>query len=238
MNTQAAVVMSRGAKAAPARAKRGRPLDAAKHERIIAAATDAFLAHGFNAASMDLVARRAKVSKVTVYTHFKSKEALFGAIIDGLAGRLVARINRFALGDMAPAPALRRFGRMYLELALASSSLALHRVVIAESARVPALGQLIYQNGPRQIVSSLADFLARQRALRLADPRLAAEQFLGMVLGHSQLQLLLNARPPAEVRAGIEKTVDHAVEVFLNGALSATPRRAHRSDAGKAGTRN
>jgi len=227
MSTHAAVVMSRGAKPAPARAKRGRPLDTAKHERIIAAATEAFLAFGFNAASMDLVAQRAEVSKVTVYTHFKSKEALFGAIIDGLAGRLVAHINRFAPDDMAPAPALRQFGRMYLELALASSSLALHRVVIAESARAPALGQLIYQNGPRQIVSSLADFLARQASLRLTDPHLAAEQFLGMVLGHNQLQLLLNARPAAEVRASIEKTVDHAVEIFLNGALSSTPRRTH-----------
>ena len=70
-------------------ARRGRPLDAAKHERIVAAATQAFLELGFNATSMDLVARRAKVSKVTVYTHFKNKKSLFGAIIDGLAGTLV-----------------------------------------------------------------------------------------------------------------------------------------------------
>jgi AcrR family transcriptional regulator len=171
---------------------------------------------------MDLVAQRAGVSKMTVYTHFKSKEALFGAIIDGLAGRLVTQINRFALGDLAPEPALRQFGRMYLELALASSSLALHRVVIAESARAPALGQLIYHNGPRQIVGSLADFLGRQRSLRLPDPRLAAEQFLGMVLGHNQLQLLLNARPATEVRASIERIVDHAVAIFLHGARAVT----------------
>jgi TetR/AcrR family transcriptional repressor of mexJK operon len=231
MRTQPAPGLPHDAKAIPARPRRGRPLDAVKRERIIAAATEAFLEFGFNAASMDLVAQRAMVSKVTVYAHFKSKEALFGSIIDGLAGGLVARINRFALGDMAPEPALRQFGRMYLELALAASSLALHRVVIAESARVPALGRLIYQNGPVQIVGSLADFLARQKELRLADARLAAEQFLGMVLGHSQLRLLLNARPAAHVRADIEKTVDHAVEIFLKGALSSTSRRAPRRDA-------
>jgi len=223
VSTHPAVNMSREADAAPGRAKRGRPLDAAKHERILAAATETFLEFGFDAASMDLVARRAKVSKVTVYTHFKNKETLFGAIIDGLAGRLVAHINRFALGDMALVPALRQFGRMYLELALASSSLALHRLVIAESARAPAFGQLIYRNGPRQIVSSLADFLAGQSSLQLADRRLAAEQFLGMVLGHSQLQLLLNARPATEVRAGIDRAVDQAIEIFLNGALAAAP---------------
>ena len=214
------------AKAGTARRRRGRPLDAAKHKSIVAAATAAFLELGFKAASMDLVARRANVSKVTVYSHFKSKEALFAAIIDGLAGRLVARIDRLALGNMATEPALRRFGRMYLELVVASSSLALHRVVIAESARIPTLGALIYQHGPVKIVRSLADFLARQTALRLSDPRLAAEQFLGMVLGHNQLRLLLNARQRMEVRADIERSVDHAVQLFLNGALSSAPRRA------------
>jgi AcrR family transcriptional regulator len=222
MKARPATAMSQAAKATEPRPRRGRPLDAAKHERIVAAATEAFLDFGFNAASMDLVAQRANVSKMTVYTHFKSKEALFGAIIDGLAGRLVTQINRFALGDMAPEAALRQFGRMYLELALAASSLALHRVVIAESARAPALGQLIYHNGPRQIVGSLADFLARQRSLRLPDPHLAAEQFLGMVLGHNQLQLLLNARPATEVRANIERIVDHAVAIFLHGARAST----------------
>jgi TetR/AcrR family transcriptional repressor of mexJK operon len=218
MNTLPAAGIPRGGKAPGLAARRGRPLDAAKRERIVVAATQAFLELGFNATSMDLVARRAKVSKVTVYTHFKSKEGLFGAIIDGLAGRLVSRIDRFALGDLAPEPALRQFGRMYLELALAASSLALHRVVVAESARIPGLGQVIFRHGPAQVVSGLADFLVRQKSLRIADPLLAAEQFLGMVLGHAQLRLLLNARPASEVRAGIGRVVDHAVDLFLNGS--------------------
>ena len=94
-------------------------------------------------------------------------------------------------------------------MALAASSLALHRVVVAETARIPALGPLIYRQGPAQVVSALADFLVRQKGLRLANPRLAAEQFLGMVLGHAQLRLLLNARPAGEVRAGIGHVVDH-----------------------------
>lgn len=198
-------------------AKRGRPLDAEKHRRIVAAATETFLARGFAGTSMDLVARRAGVSKVTIYTHFRNKEALFGAIIDALAAGLVARIDELALGDMAPGPALRQFGRRYLELALAESSVALHRTVVAESARLPRLGRLIYECGPVQVVNGLAGFLAASKALRLANPRLAAEQFLGMVLGHAQLRLLLSGRPAAEVRAGIDEAVDHAVDLFLNG---------------------
>lgn len=231
MNTIPAPGIPRRGKVRVPGARRGRPLDAAKHERIVTAATQAFLELGFNATSMDLVARRAKVSKVTVYTHFKNKESLFGAIIDGLAGTLVSRIGRFALGDMAPAPALRQFGRMYLELALAASSLALHRVVVAETARIPALGPLIYRQGPAQVVAALADFLVRQKDLRLANPRLAAEQFLGMVLGHGQLRLLLNARPAGEVRAGIGHVVDHAVDLFLDGTRPNGTGRAGKKSA-------
>lgn len=219
MNTRPAIAIPAGG--APA-GRRGRPLDPRKHRQIISAATEAFLARGFAATSMDHVARRAGVSKVTIYTHFRNKEALFGAIIDSLAGGLVERIEELALDDMAPGPALRQFGRRYLELALAASSVALHRTVVAESARLPRLGRLIYECGPVQIVSALATFLARSKDLRITDPRLAAEQFLGMVLGHAQLRLLLSARPGAEVRGSIGKVVDHAVEIFLNG-VQASP---------------
>lgn len=207
-------------------AKPGRPPDPAKHERILEAATQSFLERGFNATSMDLVARRAGVSKVTIYAHFKNKEVLFGAIVDGLAGRLLARINKFAIGDMHLKKALRQVGRMYLDLALAASSLALHRVVVAESARINGLGRVIYDNGPVQVVGGLADFLARQKSVKLSDPSLAAEQFFGMVLGHAQLRLLLNARPAREVRACIGRVVDHAVEIFLHGVPPAgRPKR-------------
>jgi TetR/AcrR family transcriptional repressor of mexJK operon len=219
MNTQSApVIPVRVKRGAP---RRGRPLDAAKHRRIVAAATDAFLKRGFGATSMDYVARRARVSKMTVYTHFTSKEALFGAIIDVLAGGLVARIEELELGDHPPAPALRQFGRKYLELALAASSVALHRMIVTEAGRVPRLGRLIYETGPVQIVGALARFLRSRKELALADPHRAAEQFLGMTLGQAQLRLLLHARPVAEIHAGIDAAVDHAVDLFLNGALAA-----------------
>lgn len=201
-------------------AKRGRPLDPAKHARILAAATEEFLQHGFDGTSMDRVAHRATVSKVTVYTHFRSKEALFAVIVDGLAGGLVRSIEELAVAEMHPGPALRLFGRRYLALALAPSSLALHRMVVAEAARIPALGPAIFASGPAQVVDGLASFLSRSKALRLSNPRLAAEQFLGMVLGHSQLRLLLNADPGTDTRRDIAAIVDHAVELFLNGALS------------------
>lgn len=47
-----------------------------KREAIIAAAKDAFQTFGVEASSMNKIAQLAKVSKRTVYNHFKSKEIL------------------------------------------------------------------------------------------------------------------------------------------------------------------
>ena len=70
-----------------------------KAESILAAAKRAFLAAGFEAVSMDAIAREAGVSKATVYAHFGSKEELFGAVIEGECERYFAS---FSAGEPTP----------------------------------------------------------------------------------------------------------------------------------------
>src|ERR1700753_2905040 len=55
-----------------------------KRAAVIRAATEEFLAAGFDATSMDRIAARARVSKRTVYNHSPGKEALFAAILHEL----------------------------------------------------------------------------------------------------------------------------------------------------------
>ena len=57
------------------RRKEARPLE------IIDAALDLFVANGFKATKLDDVARRAGVSKGTVYLYFDSKESLFREVV-------------------------------------------------------------------------------------------------------------------------------------------------------------
>jgi len=166
---------------------------------------------------MDQVARRAGVSKITIYAHFASKQALLGAIVDELAGRLLSVIGGFGPGDLPPEEALMAIGRAYLGLALAPSSLALHRLVVSETGRQPKLGQVIHRSGPTPVVAALAEYLARQPALDIEDAPLAAEQFFGMILGHTQITLLLGARSGRAVRGEIERRVAVSVRVFLHG---------------------
>jgi TetR/AcrR family transcriptional repressor of mexJK operon len=197
--------------------RRGRPLSPVKRARMLSVATRIFLERGYDAASMDAVALGAGVSKATIYSHFVCKRDLFGAIIDSLAGRLALDIGRLAAEKAPPDRLLVRIGKRYLELALAARSLSIHRLVIAEAARTAGLGAEIYRTGPAQLVAALAAYLQGEPALQIENPRLAAEQFLGMVLGHAQLRLLLGAAPPQKVRGEIDQLVEHAVAIFLRG---------------------
>lgn len=190
-----------------------------KRQAILEAATDAFLEAGYGAATMDDIAARAQVSKQTIYHHFGSKEALFAAIVEARCERFLAPILQGAheSGDLAET--LRSLGRDFLQRILSPSSLALHRLLVAESPRFPELGRLSYESGPQRLVTGLAGLLRAQgehNGLSIPDPELAAEQFLGTLLGFLQLRAILcgGAVPDS---ARIERYVDYAVTVFFNG---------------------
>ena len=50
-------------------------------ERILDAATDLLLRHGYKRITIDDVAKKAKVGKGTIYLHWKTREALFGTLM-------------------------------------------------------------------------------------------------------------------------------------------------------------
>lgn len=197
-----------------------------KRTAILEAGTQVFLTHGFGNASMDAIARAAAVSKATIYSHFDSKHGLFGAIIQAScqammdAARAAEGEDTSEPVDSPPEVTLTRVGRAFLDLLLAPESLPLYRAVVAEAVRFPELGQVFYQMGPEPTAATLAAYLDAQNArgtLRVPDPRLAAEQFYGMVLGHSHMKMLFGmatATPPAEVK---DRLVKGAVEVFIAG---------------------
>jgi len=196
------------------------PGRAAKRKAILAAATRLFLRAGYGAATMEAIAAEAGVSKQTIYHHFGSKDALFGAIVADLCDSLLASLAPSGHGEGEPRTALIRLGRQVLELALAPDLLALHRLIIAESPRFPELGAATFESGPRLAATRLAGYLREQSqkgALDVGAPELAAEQFFGLILGHKQLRALLRQGEPRPDAADIKHWVERAVEVFLAG---------------------
>ena len=198
----------------------GRPADgpaASKREIICDAATRTFLREGYGA-SMDAVAAAAGVSKQTIYHHFGSKEALFRAIVEDLTGEFLNVLEECERVSDDPARTLSALARVFLSLVLSPKALALHRIVVCEAARFPDLAREVYDAGPGRTVSRLADWIERQDRrglLKVADPKLAAEQFFGALVGQVQLRALLGLSRPQQRE--LERAAQHAVETFLRG---------------------
>lgn len=64
-----------------------------RRQRLLQAARAAFLETGFAGTTMEGVARRAQISKVTLYKHFADKQALFEAVVRELVDEVQAQID-------------------------------------------------------------------------------------------------------------------------------------------------
>jgi AcrR family transcriptional regulator len=189
-----------------------------KAEIILAAAKQAFLAGGFGAVSMDMIAREGGVSKATVYAHFGSKEELFGAVIGRECEQRFAGLSADELDPGDVRASLTVLGRRFLELLLSPDAIALHRIILGEVSRFPVLGQVFWQAGPernqRQIETFIRSAAAAGALAVVRDTRLAAEQFVSLIRGEIQLRQLLRLEAEPN-RRQIDTAVAGAVDTFL-----------------------
>jgi AcrR family transcriptional regulator len=81
-----------------------KPVD--KRGAILDAALTEFAKHGFSGTSTNAIAARARVAKGLVFHHFDSKEALFVAVVDDVAGYFGRRMDEFV--KAAPADLFER----------------------------------------------------------------------------------------------------------------------------------
>jgi AcrR family transcriptional regulator len=200
----------------------GRPsreVSALLGERILEVATTLFLDLGYGETSIELIAKRARVSKRTFYHRFPDKAALFGAVVHRIVDRLRPPDvdGLFVGGNLTEV--LARLATAILRAALSPHALALHRVIHAEAGRFPELAAVIADR------SAGRDAVERIGALLQADPslggisleasRFAATQFLQMVIAWPQRQALGMGVPltEAELDAWGRQTVD----LFLHG---------------------
>jgi len=201
------------------------PVSSQKALEILRAARKVFIAKGFEAASMDAVARTAGVSKATVYAHFRSKSDLFAAIVAQVAGRLTGEIHSVMEARLPLRQALMRIGTEFLEVLVDPERVRIFRMMVAETDRFPELGRVFYRAGPLVMQDCLAAFLAEAAAegkLVIEDSGLAARQLLSLIKSDLHLRCLFDSgtRPSS---AECERQVAAAVETFLK-AYGARPR--------------
>ena len=175
-----------------------------------------FLQHGFNGVSMDQLVAEAGGSKATLYRYFPSKEALFEAIIDEIAAPAVNDEGEDGWEAVGLEAGLLDIGRATAAAALDPRTILLLRLAIGEHARFPHLATTLFEHGAARTYARLRGFLAARRAagdIDVDDLQIAAEQFLGGIIGHQQLRAALGLPPPT--RKDIEARVQAAVRTFI-----------------------
>lgn len=194
-----------------------RDSDDAKEAAIVDAARRAFLARGFDAASMDSIALSAGVSKRTVYNRFRSKEALFAAAINESCRRLVPTDVEEIEAHLPPEAFIGQMARIIVHGIFSEESIALRRIATFEAGRNPALGKSFLEQGPRWLIKTCSATIERMQSrgiLRVGDPELAVWQ-LGMLITEPLHTEVLLGDPPVNLDEAIERQIQRGLEAFF-----------------------
>ena len=204
-------------KPAPKPSGPGRPKDLGKRAAILEAAKQLFAREGFAGASMDQIAAEAGVSKLTVYSHFGDKEALFAAAIRAKCEEMLPP-DLFHVELKGPLRAqLKAIATGFFALVSSDEAISTQRMMLAPGNADDPLRTLFWEAGPKRTQDEFCAFLqARVDAgeLDIADPQRATQQFFALLKGelHGRMLCGLCARPP---RGEVTAHLDAAVDMFL-----------------------
>lgn len=192
---------------------RGRPKDPEKCEAILRSAQELFTVKGLNGVSMEEVAKRAGVSKITVYSHFQSKDELFRQTVVGKCSQHWPD----DLFDASETTQLRKRMRLiaegFLNLIYSAEVINMCRLIMAQAGESSHFGTLFWETGPAPTMDKFAlmlDAAHRAGELHIPNTQDAAAHFFVLLKGARHLQCLLGAalEPDAATRR------DHAENVI------------------------
>jgi TetR/AcrR family transcriptional repressor of mexJK operon len=193
-----------------------------KRKALLLAATEVFLDQGYDGTSMDDVAAKAAVSKPTVYKYFSDKEQLFAEIVRATTGQIddLVRLVVETMADQRGLEAgLTVLARRFITALMQPQVLRLRRLVIANADRFPDVGRNWYEQGFERVLATLAtsfQSLADRKVLKLDDPLLAANHFVGLLLWIPVNKAMFTGDHHATPDE-LERYVVAAVRVFLTG---------------------
>ncbi|NTW03003.1 MAG: TetR/AcrR family transcriptional regulator [Oscillochloris sp.] len=188
-----------------------------RRQQIIDGALTAFSAKGFDGASNKDIAEAAKIgSPGLIYHYFKDKVDLLNQVI--LERMPLIRIIESAeeMMDLPPEPALNELMKRLLESANEWPTIAIARIVIAESLRNKQVAHIVSDLGPGRGLGILATYLERQMnagRLRRMNPHIAARMLVGPVILYVISRYIFDQE---EVKViSLEEMTQQSVDNFL-----------------------
>ena len=176
---------------------------------------------------MEAVASKAEVARMTIYSHFNDKEALFSAVVREQAKTLSESLTSLspvnvageADSEMRLSADLTAFGVSLLSFFGDPNTRSFNRLIEIQARQFPALAKAFVDSGPKAVMARLSDRLAsaaRHGAARIENPDRAACQFIGLLRSLDALATLSGwTGSPDQNR--IQNHVDDCVVRFIRG---------------------
>ena len=194
----------------------GRPKDLGKRAAILDAAKRLFARDGFARVSMDQIAAEAGVSKLTVYSHFGDKEALFTAAVRAKCEEMLPD-DLFRLELKGPLrDQLKMIAHAFFALISSEEAISTQRMMLTDNID-DNLKRVFWEAGPQRTHDAFGSLLQARvdrGELDIPDVPLAAEQFFTLLKGemHSRMMCGLCQRP---IRGDTNAHIDATVDMFL-----------------------
>ena len=191
----------------------------ARPDEMLDAALAVFSEKGFAGTKVDEVARRAGVSKGTVYLYFPSKEAL----MEGIVRRAVAPIAERAVPDMAAFEGdvrlpIAMLVRTLQKLLADPRNMAVPRLILREIMNFPDIAELYRREVLGKVIPALMGLVARGVAsgqLRQVDPEMTVRSIIGPIIAHVALNEIFGMRP--EEGLALDRLVKNHLDILFHG---------------------
>jgi AcrR family transcriptional regulator len=191
---------------------------AATRAAIIAAAIEHFADVGYDAASIDDIARMATVSKGALYHHFPNKASVMAAVYEDLERGVVERFVRSTRGELSPLEAIRKGGHEFIRACLDDR---FRRLALVEAPA--ALGWQRWREIDAQFGLGLLRAATKAAAdageLRDVDPETTAHGLLAVLMEGA---LLIGQ---ATTRRAAHRSVVTLFDALVDGLGRPQPRR-------------
>jgi TetR/AcrR family transcriptional regulator, mexJK operon transcriptional repressor len=193
----------------------GRPKDPAKHAAIVEAARRLFSMQPYETVTMEAVAAQAGVSKMTVYSHFRDKEALFERIVVATCDEMLATLHARRPDEPLRAR-LIAVGTALLTVVLREACTTEHAFPLTMHAN-RTLAERVYAAGPGRLRAALAAEIASAAVngeLEVDDANRAAEDLISLWEGGLPAKVVFGLAEPASADE-IAIRAERGTDVFL-----------------------
>ena len=177
----------------------------AKDERrqaLLGAALDEFFEKGFAATRMDDIARRAGLSKGTLYLYFGSKEALFQGLIETLATPNLKIVETITSQSTSLKDALARIRQFAPFLVRQTDLPRLMKVLIGDSHLFPEVVRAYREDLIDRVLSMITSLLQRAHDTGEAiidTPALTARLLMAPMIFSAIWQAVFNQKSKADI---------------------------------------